>query len=136
MAGSAASSGDATVHISLRGRIDESAMTCLRQQFAACLRSGVKVIRVHADEQDDVDLVVLQALQGVHTYLTRHGGTIGLLGAQPRVLSKLAVHSLGHLVATEPEPLRHVDVPALMPPRPARRFGRAAGGTPSRTTAR
>ena len=67
MTGCAAGSGDATVPISLRGRIDESALTCLRQQLAACLRSGVNAIRVHADEQDDLDLVVLQALQGVHT---------------------------------------------------------------------
>ena len=114
--------GDATVHLRLRGTIGEPEMTCLRQQLAACLHSGVHDIRIHAEEQADLDIAVLQALHGVQCYLTKAGGNILLIGAQPRVLSKIAMRGLEHLLADAPADVRRAptsvvgDAAATSPP--------------------
>ena len=90
--------GDATVHLRLRGRLGEDAVTALRQQLAACLSSGVTAIRVHAEEQEELDLQVLQALHGVGDYLRRRGGELTIVGARPRVRTSIAINELDHLL--------------------------------------
>lgn len=93
---------DATVHLRLRGAVGEDELTELRQQLAACLRSGVRDLRVHVDGQRDLDVAVLQALNGVSKHLASRGGAVTVHGASPRVLTKMAIHGMGHLLATPP----------------------------------
>jgi hypothetical protein len=88
-------SGDATVHLRLRGPgRSEEELAALRQQLSACLVSGVLDIRVHLDDQDDVELRALQALQAAGSHLRGIGGSLTVHGASRRVLDKLAVHGL------------------------------------------
>lgn len=88
----------ASVHLTLRGRLDDETVTLLRQQLAACLASGVSDIRVRIDEQVDVDLRVLQVLQGAGDHLAGRGGSLVVTGAQPRVLSRIRIHGLERLL--------------------------------------
>lgn len=88
----------AVVHLRLRGVVGEEELTGLRQQLAACLSSGVTDLRVHAHDQDDLDVAVLQALAGVAQHLARRGGSLHLVGASPRVRRRLRVHELEHLL--------------------------------------
>ncbi len=88
----------AGVHLRLRGRLGDDDVTALRQQLATCLASGVTHIRVHLDEQSDVDLPVLQVLQGAGDYLAKRGGRLSVLGAGPAVVKKMRIHSLERLV--------------------------------------
>ena len=90
----------AGVHLRLRGQLGDDEVTALRQQLATCLASGVTDIRVHVDEQSDVDLPVLQVLQGAGDYLAKRGGRLSLLGAGPAVVKKMRIHSLERLVQT------------------------------------
>lgn len=90
----------AGVHLRLRGRLGDDEVTALRQQLATCLASGVTDIRVHVDEQSDVDLPVLQVLQGAGDYLAKRGGRLSVLGAGPAVVKKMRIHSLERLVPT------------------------------------
>ncbi len=92
----------AGVHLRLRGRLGKDDVTALRQQLATCLASGVTDIRVHLDEQSDVDLPVLQVLQGAADYLAKRGGRLSVLGAGPVVVKKMRIHGLERLV---PPPL-------------------------------
>ncbi len=94
----AARADSAAVHLHLRGPIGPDGLTCLRQQLAASLHSWVHDIQVHADDQEDLDLGVLQALSGSHAYLAGTGGRLTLLGARPRVLSHIAIHNMAHLL--------------------------------------
>lgn len=112
--------GSAVVHLRLRGPLGEEELAGLRQQLAACLRSGVRDVRVHAEDQDDLDLAVLQALDGVSRHLAGCGGRVTLLGAQPRVLARVALHHLQHLLPAEQAAPTEAD----------RQPGRAAGATP------
>ena len=88
----------AGVHLRLRGRLGDEDVTALRQQLATCLASGVTDIRVHVEEQSDVDLPVLQVLTGAGDYLAKHGGRLSLLGAGPAVVKKMRIHGLERLV--------------------------------------
>lgn len=88
----------AAVHLRLRGRLGDDDVTALRQQLATCLASGVTDIRVHLDEQSDVDLPVLQVLQGAGDYLAKRGGRLSVLGAGPAVVKKMRIHALERLV--------------------------------------
>ncbi len=90
--------GSAAVQLRLRGTIGDDELTCLRQQLAACLHSGVRDIRIHAEDQDDLDLGVLQALCGAHAQLARTGGRVTLLGARPKVRTRIAIHRMEHLL--------------------------------------
>ena len=103
----------AGVHLRLRGRLGDDEVTALRQQLATCLASGVTDIRVHVDEQSDVDLPVLQVLQGAGDYLARRGGRLSVLGAGPAVVKKMRIHSLERLVPAEG---RSAPVPAAAAP--------------------
>ena len=87
----------AGVHLRLRGRLGDDDVTALRQQLATCLASGVTDIRVHVDEQTDLDLPILQVLQGAGDYLAKRGGRLYVLGAGPAVVKKLRIHSLERL---------------------------------------
>lgn len=89
---------DATVHLRLARRMREDDLNALRQQLAACLGSGVTDIRVHVDEHEDLDLEVLRTLHGAGEYLRRRGGAVTLVGAQRRVLTKIAINELGQLL--------------------------------------
>ncbi len=88
----------AGVHLRLRGRLGDDDVTALRQQLATCLASGVTDIRVHLDEQSDVDLPVLQVLQGAGDYLAKRGGRLSVLGAGPAIVKKMRIHALERLV--------------------------------------
>lgn len=88
----------ASVHLTLRGRIDDEAVRGLRQQLATCLASGVNDIRVRADEQQDLELQVLQVLQGAADHLARRGGSLSVTGVQPKVLSRIRIHGLDRLL--------------------------------------
>jgi hypothetical protein len=91
--------GDATVHLRLRGpgRSDEE-LAALRQQLSACLVSGVLDIRVHLEDQDDVELRALQAMGAAGDHLRAIGGSLTVHGASSRVLDKLVVHELEQLL--------------------------------------
>ena len=88
----------ASVHLALRGRLDDDAVMALRQQLATCLASGVHDIRVRADAQQDVDLQVLQVLQGAADHLARRGGSLTVTGVQPGVLKRIRIHGLDRLL--------------------------------------
>ena len=89
---------DASVHLHLRGRLDDEGLAGLRQQLARCLASGVCDIVVHAETQPDLDLPALRTLYGAAAYLAASGGRLLLAGAQPVVLSKLRVFELDDLL--------------------------------------
>ena len=120
---------DATVHLRLRGRMGEDALTALRQQLAACLSSGVTAIRVHADEQEELDLQVLQALHGVADYLRRRGGELTILGARPRVLTTIAINELDRLL---PRSAAQRVAPVAKQPRGTAAVGGKEPGLPPR----
>jgi hypothetical protein len=102
--------GDATVHLRLRGpgRSDEE-LAALRQQLSACLVSGVRDIRVHLEEQEDVELRALQALEAAADHLRGIGGSLTVHGASSRVLDKLAVHDLAGLLPAQAAPGQRPD---------------------------
>ena len=95
---------DATVHLRLSRRIGEDELNGLRQQLAACLGSGVTDIRVHVDEHEDLDVEVLRTLHGAGEYLRRRGGAVTLVGAQRRVLAKIAIYELEQLLGQTRHP--------------------------------
>lgn len=95
---------DATVHLRLSRRMGEDELNGLRQQLAACLGSGVTDIRVHVDEHEDLDVEVLRTLHGAGEYLRRRGGAVTLVGAQRRVLGKIAIYELGQLLGRTRRP--------------------------------
>ena len=108
----------ATVHLNLRGSLDDEAVTALRQQLATCLNSGVDEIRVRVDEQPDLDLQVLQVLQGAADHLARRGGSLTVHGAQPKVLSRIRIRGLERLLPPA-ETRRGADVEPYPAERPA-----------------
>ena len=55
------SSDDASVHLHLRGPLDEQAVAGLRQQLAARLASGISRVEVHVDSQPEIELPVSAA---------------------------------------------------------------------------
>lgn len=89
---------DASVHIHLRGDLDDEGLAGLRQQLARCLASGVCDIVVHAETQPDLGLPALRTLYGAAAYLASSGGRLVLAGAQPAVLSRLRVFDLDDLL--------------------------------------
>ena len=93
-----ATDGQATVHLNLRGRLDDEAVTALRQQLSTCLSSGVDTIRVRVDEQPDLDLQVLQVLQGAADHLAQRGGSLTVHGVQPKALSRIRIRGLERLL--------------------------------------
>jgi len=96
----------ASVHLRLRGRLGDDDVTALRQRLAACLSSGVSDIRVHLEDQPDVDLAILNVLKGAGDYLRSLGGSLVVVGAQPRVLSTIRMNGLDRLLpALDPYPL-------------------------------
>jgi anti-anti-sigma regulatory factor len=103
----------AGVHLRLRGRLGDDDVTALRQQIATCLASGVTDIRVHLDEQSDVDLPVLQVLQGAGDYLAKRGGRLSVLGAGPAVVKKMRIHGLERLVPPAPGSAAGTPPPAV-----------------------
>jgi hypothetical protein len=70
-------------------------------QRAACLCGGATRISVVLGERHDVDIALLQALNGVAEYLNRRGGELTLEGVQPRVGAKIAAHGLSRLSAAD-----------------------------------
>jgi hypothetical protein len=88
----------AGVHLRLRGRLGDEDVTALRQQLATCLAGGVTDIRVHVEEQADLELPVLQVLHGAGDYLAKHGGRLSVLGAAPGVVKKMRIHGLERLL--------------------------------------
>lgn len=96
-----ATDGSAAVHLRLRGRLTDDDLTALRQQLATCLQSGITDLKVHVEEQEDLEVPVLQALDGVQRHLARSGGSLTLLGASPGVRRTVAVNGLQALL---PEP--------------------------------
>lgn len=100
----AADVSQASVHLRLIGRLGDEDLTALRQQLAACLCSGVTDIRVHVEEQDELDLPVLLALHGVAGYLQRRGGALTVVGARPRVVAAMTINDLVHLLPSEGRP--------------------------------
>jgi anti-anti-sigma regulatory factor len=78
------------------GEVD---LDALRRQLAACLCGGATRISVVLAERHDVDIALLQALNGVAEYLHRRGGELTLEGVQPRVAAKITAHGLSRLVA-------------------------------------
>lgn len=88
-----------TVRLRVQGRAGEIDLDGLRRQLAACLCGGATRISVVLSEQHEVDVPVLQALNGVAEYLHRRGGALTLEGVQPRVATKIAVHRLTRLSA-------------------------------------
>lgn len=86
-----------TAQLRLQGPSGEHDLAGLRRQLAACLGGGATHISVLVADQPDVELSVLQALNGVAEYLHRRGGELTLVGVQPRVAAKIAVHRLTRL---------------------------------------
>ena len=97
------SGDDASVHLHLRGRLDEEALTALRQQLAACLASGISHVEVHVDAQPELELPVLRTLHGAAQYLRARGGALRLHGARPQVRQTLRTYQL-HLLLDPPSP--------------------------------
>lgn len=93
-----AENADATVHLRLPRGLGDDDLGGLRQQLAACLGSGVTDIRVHVEEHEDLDIDVLRTLHGAGEYLRRRGGALTLVGAQRRVLTKIAIYELDQLL--------------------------------------
>lgn len=87
----------AAVQLHLDGAVGDDEVAGLRRQLAACLCGGATHVSVLLHQQRDVDLRVLQALNGVAEYLHRRGGALTLVGVQPRVATKIAVHGLTRL---------------------------------------
>lgn len=108
----------ASVHLTLRGRLDEDAVMGLRQQLATCLASGVNDIRVRADEQQDLELPVLQVLQGAADHLARLGGSLIVTGVQPKALTRIRIHGLDRLLPEAEEPVADADVAEPRPTAP------------------
>lgn len=96
--------GDATVHLRLPRGMRDDDLAGLRQQLAACLGSGVTDIRVHVEEHEDLDVDVLRTLHGAGEYLRRRGGAVTLVGAQRRVLTKIAIYELEQLLGRTRRP--------------------------------
>jgi anti-anti-sigma regulatory factor len=88
-----------SVRLRVQGGAGDLNLDGLRRQLAACLCGGATRISVVLSEQHDVDVAVLQALNGVAEYLHRRGGALTLEGVQPRVATKIAVHRLTRLSA-------------------------------------
>ena len=86
-----------TVQLRLQRAVGDDDVAGLRRQLAACLCGGATHVSVLVGEQPDVDLTVLQALNGVAEYLHRRGGELTLVGVQPHVAAKIAVHGLTRL---------------------------------------
>ena len=93
-------SRDAVVHLHLRPGSDDDAVGGLRQRLVDCLAAGVREVRVHLDG-DDVELPVLRALDAAGTHLAERGGTLVLLGVNPRVRRRVVLYALDGLL---PEP--------------------------------
>lgn len=85
------------VQLRVQGTLGDDEIAGLRRQLAACLCGGATHVSVELHEQPDVDLTVLQALNGVAEYLHRRGGALTLIGIQPRVAAKIVVHGLTRL---------------------------------------
>lgn len=89
---------DASVHLHLRGPLDEEAVAGLRQQLAACLASGISRVEVHVESQSEIELPVLRTLHGAAQYLRDHGGALRLRGARAQVRRTLRTYQLNLLV--------------------------------------
>jgi anti-anti-sigma regulatory factor len=89
-------------HLRLRGAVHDEFVVDLREHLVAALAIGVRHVVVHADEQTELDLVVLQALHAMSGHLTGRGGSLILLGAQPHVCTVIAIHGLDALLAADP----------------------------------
>lgn len=88
----------ATVHLRVRGRLDDEGLAGLRQQLATCLASGVTDIRVHLERQTDAALPALQTLRGAADHLAREGGSLLVLGASPEVSTRMRTYGFERLL--------------------------------------
>lgn len=125
---------DASVHLHLRGPLDEEAVAGLRQQLAACLASGISRVEVHVESQSEIELPVLRTLHGAAQYLRDRGGALRLRGARAQVRRTLRTYQLNLLVdpltsARDTQPVAAPDEPGTAvrqaPPGSAGRRGPA-----------
>jgi anti-anti-sigma regulatory factor len=86
----------------LRGRPHDALVTELREHLADLVAGGERHIVVRAEEQHELDLAVLQALHAMSAHLASRGGSLVLLGAQPRVRTVIAIHGLSTLLPADP----------------------------------